>query len=85
MKVGIGLIATMTAPVLGLVTASAKSSFDALDTAVKHTAARHPHTRPGPGLSVAGAVFLLEMDGPFEGLIKISPDPLRDAYSRLNQ
>ena len=37
-KLGIGLVATMTALVLGLVTASAKSSFDAIDTAVKHTA-----------------------------------------------
>jgi hypothetical protein len=37
-KVGIGLVATMTALVLGLVTASAKSSFDAVDTAVKHAA-----------------------------------------------
>ena len=37
-KVGIGLIATMTALVLGLVTASAKQSFDAVDTAVKQTA-----------------------------------------------
>jgi hypothetical protein len=37
-KVGVGLIATMTALVLGLVTASAKSSFDAVDTAVKQTA-----------------------------------------------
>ena len=37
-KVGIGLIATMTALVLGLVTASAKSSFDAVSTAVKQTA-----------------------------------------------
>ncbi len=37
-KLGIGLVATMTALVLGLVTASAKSSFDAVDTAVKHTA-----------------------------------------------
>ena len=37
-KVGIGLIATMTALVLGLVTASAKSSFDAVDSAVKQTA-----------------------------------------------
>jgi hypothetical protein len=37
-KLGIGLIATMTALVLGLVTASAKNSFDSLDTAVKHTA-----------------------------------------------
>jgi hypothetical protein len=37
-KVGIGFIATMTALVLGLVTASAKSSFDAMDSAVKETA-----------------------------------------------
>ena len=36
--VGIGLIATMTALILGLVTASAKSSFDAMDSAVKTTA-----------------------------------------------
>jgi hypothetical protein len=38
-KTSIGLIATMTALVLGLVTASAKTSFDAVDTAVKQTAA----------------------------------------------
>ena len=37
-KLGIGLVATMTALVLGLVTASAKSSFDAVDTTVKNTA-----------------------------------------------
>jgi hypothetical protein len=37
-KVGIGLIAMMTALVLGLVTASAKSSFDAVDAAVKQSA-----------------------------------------------
>jgi hypothetical protein len=37
-KVSIGLIATMTALLLGLVTASAKSSFDTMDTAVKQTA-----------------------------------------------
>jgi len=37
--VAIGLIATMTALVLGLVTASAKSAFDELDTAVRHGAA----------------------------------------------
>ena len=38
-KVGIGLIATMTALVLGLVTASAKSSFDEQNRTIKHTAA----------------------------------------------
>ncbi len=39
-KVGIGLVATMTALVLGLVTASAKQSFDELDAAIKHAAAQ---------------------------------------------
>lgn len=38
-KLGIGLIATMTALILGLVTASAKSSFDELNTTIRHTAA----------------------------------------------
>jgi hypothetical protein len=37
-KLGIGLIATMTALILGLVTASAKNSFDLIDGAVKETA-----------------------------------------------
>ena len=37
-KLGIGLIATMTALVLGLVTASVKSSFDELNLAVKRSA-----------------------------------------------
>jgi len=37
-KLGMGLIATMTALVLGLVTASAKTSFDAADAGVKHSA-----------------------------------------------
>jgi hypothetical protein len=38
-KLGVGLIATMTALVLGLVTASARGSFDAMSTAVRHAAA----------------------------------------------
>jgi len=38
MKLAIGLIATMTALVLGLITASAKSTFDSVDTSVRHTA-----------------------------------------------
>jgi hypothetical protein len=37
-------------------------------------------------LSVGGAVFLIaEMDGPFEGVVKVSADPLRYAYTHLNQ
>lgn len=39
-KLGIGLIATMTALVLGLVTASAKNGFDAIDGAVKESAVK---------------------------------------------
>jgi hypothetical protein len=38
MKLGVGLLATMTALILGLVTASAKSSFDMRDQAVKNSA-----------------------------------------------
>jgi hypothetical protein len=37
-------------------------------------------------VSIAGAMFLvLEMDGPFDGLLRASPDPLRYAYERLGQ
>ncbi len=37
-------------------------------------------------LSVSSAVFLItEMDKPFEGLLKVSADPLHYAYSHLNQ
>ena len=39
-KLGMGLIATMTALVLGLMIATAKSSYDTQDEAVKHTAAK---------------------------------------------
>ena len=39
-KVGIGLVASMTALVLGLVTASAKNSFDTVDAELKQTAAQ---------------------------------------------
>jgi hypothetical protein len=38
-KLGIGMVATMTALILGLMIASAKSAFDARDAAVKHVAA----------------------------------------------
>src|SRR5262245_55513867 len=37
-RIGMGMIATMTALILGLVTASAKSAFDAQDAAVKKAA-----------------------------------------------
>jgi hypothetical protein len=37
-------------------------------------------------MSVAGAVFLiLELDGPFEGVIKVSSGPFRYALANLGQ
>jgi hypothetical protein len=37
-------------------------------------------------LSVSGAIFLiLELDTPFEGLLQISSDPMRDALARIGQ
>jgi hypothetical protein len=37
-------------------------------------------------LSVGSAVFLvLEMDAPFDGLLKVSPEPLRQALELLNR
>lgn len=165
-RLGMGLVATMTALLLGLVTAAAKGSFDTYDVSVKNTAAgimsldrllaRYgPETRPSrdlltqrwlktealklteevvrtrfrllgsatgavprallavvifwlsmtfasfglsaprnatvvtvlviSALSVAAAVFLiLELDGPFEGLIRISGEPLRFALANLD-
>ena len=199
-RIGTGLIATITALILGLVTASAKSSFDEMDAAIKAGAAdiltldrdlarygpetaeiraalqdalaakidalwppdsaRRAHTDPGAlgheaeavadrirglspqnesqrwlktralevtekilatrwqvvnalgtsvpvvflavllfwltiifmnfglfcSLSVASVIFLiLEMNQPFQGLITLSPDPMRYAHSRMNQ
>jgi hypothetical protein len=37
-------------------------------------------------LSVAGSIFLImEMDQPFQGLIKVSSDPMRYTLSHLGQ
>jgi hypothetical protein len=37
-------------------------------------------------VSVGSAVFLiLELDGPFDGLLKVSADPLRYALTHLNE
>jgi len=38
-RIGIGLVATLTALVLGLMTATAKSSFDGLNNGIKNMAA----------------------------------------------
>jgi hypothetical protein len=37
-------------------------------------------------MSVGSAVFLiLELDGPFDGLLRVSADPMRYAYAHLNE
>ena len=37
-------------------------------------------------MSIGGALFLvLEMDGPFDGLLKVSPGPLKFAYTHINR
>jgi hypothetical protein len=37
-------------------------------------------------LSIGGALFLIiEMDGPLDGVLRVSPDPLRFAYTHINR
>jgi hypothetical protein len=67
-KVGIGLIATMTALVLGLVTASAKSSFDSVNDAVKKAA-----------ISLLAADRTLARYGPETGELRKTLKDLLDA------
>ena len=94
-RLGMGLVATMTALLLGLVTATAKGSFDIIFW-LSMTFASFGLTAPRnatvvtvlviSALSVAAAVFLiLELDGPFEGLIRISGEPLRFALANLGR
>ena len=75
---GMGLVATMTALLLGLVTAAAKGSFDSMDVAVQSTAAailtldRHlarygPETAPTRELIRRGTAFTIEAIWPSSG------------------
>lgn len=84
-KLGIGLVATLTALVLGLVTASAKSAFDLQDGAVKASAANvllldrtlaryGPETRPIRALVRATLERRLETTWPSAGGPEIAPD-----------
>ena len=37
-------------------------------------------------LSVGAALFVvIELDGPFDGVIRVSPEPLRVAHSQVNR
>jgi hypothetical protein len=70
-RLGIGLVATMTALLLGLVTAAARTTFDTQDAAIRNSAAailtldRHlarygPETRPTRDLIRSAVAFRLE-------------------------
>lgn len=87
-KLCIGLVATMTALVLGLVTASAKSSFDAVDMAVKQSAievlaldrvlARYGPETGGIRTSLKQAIGArIEMIWPQDSSRPIDLDPIR--------
>jgi hypothetical protein len=77
-RLGMGLVATMTALLLGLVTASAKSTFDSQDTAVRNSAAniltldRHlarygPETTPTRDLIRRALAYRIETLWPTNG------------------
>jgi hypothetical protein len=77
-RLGMGLVATMTALLLGLVTASAKSTFDAQDNAIRNSAAniltldRHlarygPETAPTRDLLSRALAYRIETVWPTNG------------------
>ena len=78
MRLGMGLVATMTALLLGLVTASARSSFDSQDAAIRTSAANiltldrllaryGPETGPIRDVLKKGLAFRIEMTWPDDG------------------
>ena len=78
MRLGMGLVATMTALLLGLVTAAARSSFDSQDAAVRTSAANiltldrllaryGPETTPTRVLIRSAVAFRVETTWPDDG------------------
>jgi hypothetical protein len=78
MRLGMGLVATMTALLLGLVTASARSTFDSQDVAIRNSAASiltldrllaryGPETKPTRDLIRQAVAFRLESTWPEDG------------------
>ena len=78
MRLGMGLVATMTALLLGLVTASARSAFDSQDAAIRTSAANiltldrllaryGPETIPIRDGLKKGLAFRIEMTWPADG------------------
>lgn len=86
MRLGMGLVATMTALLLGLVTASARSSFDSQDAAIRTSAANiltldrllaryGPETRPIRDGLKKGLAFRIEMTWPADGSSNVDLQP----------
>lgn len=78
MRLGMGLVATMTALLLGLVTASARSAFDSQDASMRTSAANiltldrllarySPETMPIRDLIKKGVAFRIETTWPEDG------------------
>jgi hypothetical protein len=86
MRLGMGLVATMTALLLGLVTASARSSFDSQDAAIRTSAANiltldrllaryGPETMPIRDGLKKGLAFRIEMTWPADGSSNVDLQP----------
>ena len=86
MRLGMGLVATMTALLLGLVTASARSAFDSQDAAIRTSAANiltldrllaryGPETVPIRDGLKKGLAFRIEMTWPADGSSNLDLQP----------
>ena len=88
-RLGMGLVATMTALLLGLVTAAAKGSFDSQDVAIKNAAAAvlsldrllaryGPETAPTRELLRRAMAFRIEAMWPARGAPRLGESPTGD-------
>jgi hypothetical protein len=86
MRLGMGLVATMTALLLGLVTASARSGFDSQDAAIRTSAANiltldrllapyGPETIPIRDGLKKGLAFRIQMTWPADGSSNLDLQP----------
>ncbi len=91
MRLGMGLVATMTALLLGLVTASARSAFDSQDAAIRTSAANiltldrllaryGPETIPIRDGLKKGLAFRIEMTWPADGSSGLRPPASRSGH-----
>jgi len=78
-KLAMGLVATMSAVLPDLLVSSAKISYETTHTQVMRWAAKSALI--ASALCVAGAIFLiLALDDPFNGLMRISSEPMLNLF-----